>query len=76
MNYGIAERTLNVIREDMNPQTISKGLVISLNSYEGTIEVFNSLFSKNLVFFPSAGYSNAPRFDKKVYRAEGDVFYR
>ena len=41
--------------------------MISLNSYEGKIEVFNSLFNKNLVFFPSAAFSNAPRFEDKVF---------
>ena len=64
LNYGIAERSLSIIKE---PQTISKGLVISLNSYEGKIEVFNNLFNKNLVFFPSAAFSNAPRFEDKVF---------
>jgi len=67
LNYGTAEHYINAIHKKDNPSTLSKGLVLSLNSYEGTIEVFNCVFNKNLVFFPSAAFSNAPKFESKKF---------
>ena len=66
MNYGTAENTINIFRET-NPSALSKGLVISLNSFAGRIEVSNSVFNKNMVFFPSAAFSNAPKFNQTVF---------
>ena len=62
------------IYESKNPNTLSKGLVISLNSFEGRIEVSNSVFNKNLVFYPSAAFSNAPKFNQTVFNPDLSKF--
>jgi hypothetical protein len=69
LNYGAAEHSINIF-EKLNPSTLSKGLVISLNSFEGRIDISNSTFNKNLVFYPSAAFSNAPRFNSTVFNPD------
>ena len=66
MNYGKVEHCLPSTDKKLNPLAISKGLVLSINDFKGPIEVFNSTFNKNMVFFPSAAYSNSPKFNNTV----------
>ena len=49
----------------------SRGLVITLNNFDGPIEVLNCSFNNNMVFFPSAAFSNVPKFNSTVL---GDAF--
>jgi hypothetical protein len=66
LNYGKVEHALPTLNKELNPLSISKGLVLSINDFNGPVEVFNSTFNKNIVFFPSASYSNSPKFNNTV----------
>jgi hypothetical protein len=66
LNYGKVDHCLPSLQKQLNPLSISKGLVLSLNSFFGPVEVFNSTFNKNIVFFPSAAYANSPKFNNTV----------
>ena len=66
LNYGKVEHCLPSLEKELNPLSISKGLVLSINDFMGPIEVLNSTFNKNMVFFPSAAYSNSPKFNNTV----------
>ena len=45
---------------------MSRGIIFTINNFNGPIEIFNSTFNKNMVFFPSAAFSNSPKYNTSV----------
>jgi len=66
LNYGQVSHCLESLDKNINSFAFSRGLVLSLNNFQGPVEVINSTFNKNMVFFPSAAFSNAPKFNETV----------
>ena len=79
LNYGKAVHALGSLRPSENKFSQSKGIICSINNFEGRIEFTNNSFAKNMVFIPSAILSNSQKYNKTVvdpkvlqFRTEGN----
>ena len=66
LNYGKAVHALGSLRPSENKFSQSKGIVCSINDFNGRIEFINNSFAKNMVFIPSAILSNSQKYNKTV----------
>lgn len=66
LNYGKAVHALSSLKPSENKFSQSKGIVCSINNFEGRIEFINNTFTKNMVFIPSAIFSNSQKYNKTV----------
>lgn len=60
------EHALASLKRDENRWSTSKGIVVSITDFGGPVEFINNTISKNMVFIPSAIFSNNQKFNKSL----------
>lgn len=66
LNYGKAEHAQASLKRSENLFSQSKGIVCSITDFEGRVEFINNTISKNMVFIPSAIFSNSQKFNASL----------
>ena len=55
--------------------TNGKGFILSVHQFEGRIKVLNNKIDNNMVFIPSAIFTNFPKVNESHYHFNMDDFY-
>jgi hypothetical protein len=66
LNFGRVLHSLGSLNPSNNKFAQSKGIVCSINDFEGRIEFINNTLTKNMVFIPSAITSNSQKYNKTI----------
>jgi len=74
LNYGQVLYTLGSLNRKLNLNSNSRGIICSINDFEGDIEFKGNNISKNMVFIPSAIFTNNQKYNKSVTNFELNDF--
>jgi hypothetical protein len=67
LNYGQVVHGLGVLNKTTNPYKESKGVVLSLHDFEGSVEFVNNNVTHNMVFIPSGIVANNQKFNQSSF---------
>ena len=67
MNYGKVLDGLNEINFEKDIILYSKGIMLSIHDFHGNIELHKNLINNNMIYIPSATYTNHPKFDREEF---------
>ena len=67
MNYGQVVTNLGVLDPALNQYAQSRGMVMTVNDFEGEVEFINNTVKHNMAFIPSAVLANSQKFNKSAF---------
>lgn len=74
MNYGQYVHSLASLKPTGSKFAQSRGILCSINDFEGRIEFINNTISKNMVLLPTAVFSNAEKYNASAVDPTIDTF--